>query len=101
MEKKVNETGASPKITSTYAQFKDEKEKKAAILAKYGFKQRDFDGVDDMSSSSSSSESSDDDDYQLDENNIPKHIARRYWELLKTTIIMISMFCIFDCTLYC
>ena len=78
MEKKGNETGASPKVTSTYAQFKDEKEKKAAILAKYGFKQRDFDGVDDMSSSSSSSDSSDDDDYELDENNIPKHIARRY-----------------------
>ena len=57
-------------------QFKDEKEKKAAILAKYGFKQRDFDGGVDTSSSSQSSSDDDDDDYELDENNIPKHIAR-------------------------
>ena len=77
MEKR-GESSESKQATSTYAQYKDEKEKKAAILAKYGFKQRDFDGVDtDDESSDESSDSSADDDYQLDENNIPKHIARR------------------------
>ena len=60
---------------STYAHFKDEKEKKAAILAKYGFKQRDFDGLDESSSSSSDSDTSED-EVELDENNIPVHISQ-------------------------
>ena len=74
-EQKTSSGPATP--LSSYSKFKDEKEKKAAILAKYGFKQRDFDGgVDTSSSSQSSSDDDDDDDYELDENNIPKHIAR-------------------------
>merc|ERR1711997_998444 len=68
-------TSAAP---STYSNYSDENERKAAILAKYGCKPRPQKNDSESSSSSSDEYDAEDDeeDNQLNENNIPQHIVR-------------------------